>query len=57
MDRTWLITGSSSGFDRALAEAALAGGDRVGRVFCARVRALPLWSPAAAWLLVALSAL
>jgi NAD(P)-dependent dehydrogenase (short-subunit alcohol dehydrogenase family) len=29
MDRTWLITGSSAGFGRALAEAALAAGDRV----------------------------
>jgi NAD(P)-dependent dehydrogenase (short-subunit alcohol dehydrogenase family) len=29
MDRTWLITGSSSGFGRALAEAALGSGDRV----------------------------
>jgi NAD(P)-dependent dehydrogenase (short-subunit alcohol dehydrogenase family) len=29
MERTWLITGSSSGFGRALAEAALAAGDRV----------------------------
>ncbi len=27
--RTWLITGCSSGFGRALAEAALADGDRV----------------------------
>jgi NAD(P)-dependent dehydrogenase (short-subunit alcohol dehydrogenase family) len=29
MDRTWLITGSSAGFGRALAETALAAGDRV----------------------------
>ena len=29
MDRTWLITGSSAGFGRALAEAALAARDRV----------------------------
>jgi NAD(P)-dependent dehydrogenase (short-subunit alcohol dehydrogenase family) len=29
MDRIWLITGSSAGFGRALAEAALAAGDRV----------------------------
>lgn len=29
MQRTWLITGSSSGFGRALATAALAAGDRV----------------------------
>jgi NAD(P)-dependent dehydrogenase (short-subunit alcohol dehydrogenase family) len=28
-DRVWFITGTSSGFGRALAEAALAGGDRV----------------------------
>lgn len=29
MDRTWFITGSSAGFGRALAEAALGAGDRV----------------------------
>jgi NAD(P)-dependent dehydrogenase (short-subunit alcohol dehydrogenase family) len=28
-DRVWLITGTSSGFGRAIADAALAGGDRV----------------------------
>jgi NAD(P)-dependent dehydrogenase (short-subunit alcohol dehydrogenase family) len=29
MERVWFITGSSSGFGRAIAEAALARGDRV----------------------------
>ncbi|HEY9648828.1 MAG TPA: SDR family NAD(P)-dependent oxidoreductase, partial [Chroococcidiopsis sp.] len=29
LSRVWLITGSSTGFGRALAEAALAQGDRV----------------------------